>query len=523
MATVINPGRSRFRQFAKNIFSSWALQASRALMALIFIPVISASLGEARFGVWVILFAALDYLALADFGLKQALVRYVAQVSPESKSGKIGSYVSSAIFIYLALAALVIAMALALIANLEYVVAIPDPALLAEAKSALFIVALQLALVFLFMPFAGALEGLQRFDLANMQSMVSEALRFGLLLYLLSTGAGLIALAWVVFGVSLLRQLWIVISVRRICPEIRLIPKRPDKESARQLIGYSKVAFLITFLWLIISRSDSFILGSALGVAAAGIYAPAGQLMHYLRLLVNAIGAPLVPLISQLTGAAGGPNHNKSDDSKSKLAEVYLKGLTYVSFVTALFGAGCLFYAAEFVGLWLPPEFSPAAEALMILAVAGAIVLPQIIGESILFGIGEHRRLVFLLIFEAALKIPLSIFLVGQMGLIGLAWGSAIPQVILYSALYPLLMKRAIGVSPLRSLIRMFRSMLLAALPVALVSLALGPFVSPGAWPGFALHIALILALALALAPLILDSEDRKRMKTALKIGAGDL
>lgn len=479
-------------------------------MALVFIPVISSSLGQERFGVWVILFAALDYLALADFGLKQALVRYVS--AAESSAARISSFVSSATLIYLALAALVVVLALVLRANLEYLVTIPDAALLAEARSALLIVALQLAVVFVFMPFAGALEGLQRFDLANKQSMISEALRFGILLYLLSTGAGLIALAWVVFGVSVLRQIWIVITVRRICPQVRLIPVKPDKECARQLFSYSKVAFAVTMLWLIISRSDPFILGSALGVAAVGIYAPAGQMVYYARLLVNAIGAPLIPALSQLTGAEGGARN-------TTLAGVYVRGLTYVSFAIALFGAGCLFYAPEFVSLWLPSEFAETAQVLMILAAASVIVLPQIIGESILFAIGEHRRLAYLLILEAGLKIPLSIFLVGQMGLIGLAWGSAIPQALLYSALYPLMMKRTIGVSPLRSMLRLSRSMLLAAFPVAMVYLALGPFVAADTWTGFALHIALILALASTLAPLILDKQDRKRLKAALGLG----
>lgn len=495
------------QQLLKNIFTSWAGFILRVVITFFFTPYITGVLGEARYGAWVIIFATLDYLSMADVGMKQALVRFISQALGERRIDKVNRTLNTAAGIYVVLALVVFSLALLVIYNLEHIIEIADPALLSETKTALFVISLQLTVFFLLMPFANTLGAFHRFDISNAQQMTAEVVRVVILVYLLSAGYGLVALVWAIFAVSLVRQAWAIITLRRLYPGIRFNVRDVDRSMVSKLVGYSKISFLITLMWLVIFRADAYILGGLVAVSAAGIYAPASQLFHYIRNLINAIGNPLVPAIS----------HLETTDATGKLSMIYLKGVRYVSFVVALFATGCMFYAQDFVHLWLDPVFAPAGEVMMVLAIPAVIFLPQIVGNSVLFGIEQHRRLMYVLLVEAALKIVLGIVLVQRYGMIGLAWATAIPQAALYGFIYPLVMRKAIGVSVLRTYVTLGRSAVYAGGVAALVASVMKTFVPPVGWPEFFVNVAAVLLTAAPLGYALIEPDDRRRLRDLLR------
>ncbi len=176
-----------------------------------------------------------------------------------------------------------------------------------------------------------------------------------------------------------------------------------------------------------------------------------------------------------------------------------------------------MIYAQPFVALWLAPEFSEAATAMMILSLGTAIFLPQIIGNSVLFGVEKHQYILLVLIFEVAAKVALAIVLVPQYGIIGMALANSAPQVVLYLTLYPALMARVLNLSYWRLLWRN----LSAGIPAAAITLAVGwlmqTLLYPDNWPCFLVNVLAVSTVIVAIGWLIIESDDRERLKVRFR------
>ena len=357
------------------------------------------------------------------------------------------------------------------------------------------------------MPFANTLGAFHRFDISNTTEMIFEVARVVALVALLKAGYGLVALVWAIFLIALIRQIATIIILKRLYPEITLSPSFMKRDVASTLLGYSKISFLITVMWLIIFRADAYILGGVVAISAAGVYAPASQLFQYLRNLINAVGTPLVPAIS----------HLETTEATEQLGVIYLKGIKYIAFLTGMFTVGCLLYARDFVRLWLAPEFAQAGDVMMILALPTTLFLPQIIGNSILFGIEKHKKLMYVLIVEAALKIILGITLAGMYGLIGVAYATAIPQALLYGIVYPQIMKNTVGTPVTRIYLTQAKAALFSTVIALPVALLMRSWLAPTGWLEFFANVAGILVTGAGAAYFIIEPDDKERVRSLLK------
>jgi O-antigen/teichoic acid export membrane protein len=496
------------RQFLKNILSSWVAYAIRLALGFLFVPYITSVFGSEQYGVWVIIFQAISYISLFDLGFERAVVRFVAKYYAQGDEEAVRRTLSTSqgIFLILAPAVLIAVSAVALL--LFDFVKVSDVALRSDGQIALIIIGVLLTTRFALGTIHHALQGLQRFDIINAIDIGEEILRFGSMALLLSMGYGMIGLAIAILGVNVLRLAAAWIWLHAVEPTIRWDPRAFDKERFKELYGYSKMSFGITIAWLVIFGSDSILLGMIASASAAGIYAPAAQLMLYMRHVINAIGIPLAPAISHLE--AKGRDYG--------VVRTYLAGLKYVTFISFFLSCGVIIFARPFVSLWLPSEFAQTADVMMILAVGSAIFLPQIIGNSILFGIERHRYLFYVLVCEAVLKIGLSFLLIGEYGAKGMAIAAAVPQVILYLTIYPYFMSKVLGQSLPHLLGVAARSGFLAILATVATGLAMRTVLPPETWPTLLCDTAVTGGVALAVGwSLVVERSERDRLMSAFR------
>ena len=154
---------------------------------------------------------------------------------------------------------------------------------------------------------------------------------------------------------------------------------------------------------------------------------------------------------------------------------------------------------------------------MIVLAIPAAIYLPQIVGNSILFGTERHRDLLRVLLIEAVAKVSIGLFLVHKMGLLGLAFGTGIPQFIIYGFVFPVVMHRAVGVSVGRFYVTFLRSALIAAAVGAPISLLMRYVAPPIAWPQFVLNVLAVMLCALPAGYMLVEKDDRARIRGLLK------
>ena len=67
------------RQIVINAGSNAGIMAAKVVLTFLFAPVFVHGLGDTRYGIWMFIGSIATYLFLAEFGLKNAVIRYVAR------------------------------------------------------------------------------------------------------------------------------------------------------------------------------------------------------------------------------------------------------------------------------------------------------------------------------------------------------------------------------------------------------------------------------------------------------------
>jgi len=490
------------RQLIQNVLTSWLGYALRILIGFVFVPFITAALGSERYGIWVIAFQIIGYFTLFDLGLERAVVKFVAHLAARKDFSAVTRVFSTAASLYFALGACVLITSW-LFGLLAFDVFKAPLAVIQEGRGAFYLLGVLLAIRLWISPWTTTIVGLQRSDIISALDIGEEVLRVSLLVVVLSLGGSLTWLAAAVLGAGLLRLVGTVLWLRLRHKEITVRRSDIDPATRRDLFQYAGISLAINFAWLVVFGTDMALLGLLASSAAAGLYAPAANLMLYLRNAVNAAGTPLAPAVASL----------ESRNLGNAVQDAYLNGIKYVSFGAVFLASGVILYAAPFVRLWLPPEFGDTARVMAILAVGSAAFLPQIVGNAVLFGMEKHKYLLAALACEAVIKLTLSLVLIGTYGAEGMAAATAAAQVVTCLTVYPYVMSRVLSVSFSRLLLTQIKSGLLAALVTIPVAVAVSRLMPPHRWPGLFADIFIVTVVTATVGfVVVLESSDRRRI-----------
>jgi len=494
------------RQFGKNILSSWALLGIRALLVFLVNPFIIHSLGNDRYGVWVLAVSVINYMTIMDLGLKQAILRFISKFLRSDDFGKINSYLNTAFGIYFLVGQAVILFTLLISIFVPNWFNIPS-GLIDETRWALVIVGATAAINFTLLAWGDSLGAFHRFDVSNGLMIGEEILRTAAIIIILKSGYGLIpfALAYLVF--NLLRNLSGIGLLKKIFPKITFNPGLISGDSARTLLHYGMIGFFISIAWLLIANTDHVLIGLFLDTTAVTKYAIAAGLVIYLRILVQAVTFPLRPVIS----------HYETGGDIKRIAYIYTRTTQYLYLITFAAAGGVFFFAEPFMALWMGPGYELSAEILQILIIPAALFLPQSAANSVMYGMEKHKYLLYVILSEGILNLGLSLILVRFYGVFGIAYGTVIPQIIIYLAVVPPLVNAFLNFG-LPDFYRRFLIYSLCGILVSgLSSYILVRFYYPQNWGVFFAEIIAVIGMTAFFGYLISNKNELKEIYSKLK------
>lgn len=468
----------------KNITSSWASIFVGIAFAFVLAPLTVRALGDLYYGVWTLLMQLTGYLWLFDFGVRESVVKYVAQYHAVDDRAQVNRTVNAAVSIYslVSLGTLILAAVLAL--ALPYAFNIPLEAQTTARLTALLVGA-TVAQYFVFNVFIGIVGGLQKFYVLARIGMLFTVVR-GLLTYvLLTAGFGIVTLALLQFVLALIQNLYTYHIARTLLPYLTLRLSWPHREEASRLLNYGKYVLIANVGDKIVFATDSVIVGAFLPISALTYYAIGGSLIEQFRSFVMSMASVVNPLSSSLE--ARREEHGLAFVVTTGARAAFLLGLPIC--------IGFFMLGKQFIALWMGAEYAePAGDVLVVLAVGHLLGLPYYTMSGVLYGLGRHHVVAYSRIIEGALNLTMSVILVQIYGLVGVAAGTVIPHVLVVVGLLPKLLSRWVRIDLRDYYTTVYLRPLAASLPFWAAAWYVATVIRPASFPVFfaAVGVALI-------------------------------
>lgn len=407
-------------RIGRNAILNWSTLAFSLAVAFFVSPFLVHRLGSVGYGIWTLVNSMVSYMALLDLGLRGTVTRFVSRYHAQG-AHEDSSKAVSAVFWLRLWTAVVILTGTALLSTLAPRLLRIPPELQFSARWAVVMVGISLAVTITFGIFGAVLAALQRFDLVCSVSIAQTALRTAGTIWLLKSGYGIVALAMWELGVVIIANSALTVLAMRVYKEIRVLFRRPDSATLRQLGGYSFYVIVVNACHQVINYTDNLVVGAFISVAAVTFYTIAGGLLEYGRQMVSALGLSFLPLASSMDARG----------QKDQLRNLLFQGTCATLLIGLPIYTTLFFRGHTFIGLWLGQEYAEVSGNILRILVMGQIFLiAQYTNYNIVCALGKQKPLALRMAAEAAANLVLSVVLAQRIGLMGVAVGTLIPSII---------------------------------------------------------------------------------------------
>jgi O-antigen/teichoic acid export membrane protein len=435
----------------------YGLLAVNVVLGIFLMPFTIGHLGQAEYGLWMLVASFTAYFQLLDLGYGSGLVREVTHADARGDEDAVNSILSTFTVVYSVIG--VATLALTAVFMLYVLPRFPtlSAAQLTTAQLVLAILGVRMAVGFPMSVFGAVTTARQRFALTGSIAIAAAVLQGAVTFVVLRAGYGLVPLVAATAALSVLSYVGYAAAARHVFPALRLSPKRFSASRVRSVTTFSFYLFLISIAMYLATSVDNIVIGAWMGTSAIAIYTVAARLSEYQRQLCGQFTGFLFPLVVRF---------HVSQDNEA-LRATLLDG-TRIALALVTGCAICMIaFGRQVIELWMGAGFDGAIGALYVLAAAGIVMVAQGPTGTILLGTGRHRLVACASIAEIASNAVLSAVLVGSMGLTGVAVGTAVPYAVLNLFLLAPIACRAVNVS-LTEFLRV------VAVPTAVASIAAG-------------------------------------------------
>lgn len=403
--------RTIFGSSTKFIHLILAVAASFYLM-----PFLVHTLGTEQYGIWVLASAFAGYYGFFDFGVSTATGRFIASAMGKSDSKEVNILSSSALATYLVLSFIIMVVTILTTVFIDNIVETEN-----NIFSALVLVlGFGLAIQFPARSFGTILVGSLRHDILNSIEIVTLLFRTLLILYFISNGHGILALAVITTGTAVLTCAINLFFVRKVFPEYNIRIAYVKKDKIKEILKYAKTMFVFTMAYHAKVRTLPFIVSSVVSVHALVAYNIAATFMNYFKEIITATTGMSYHITSRLEGSAG----------KDSIRRLFVYATSIATVIATYITTSIIMYGDTFITIWMGEDFIISYTLLTIVASVEAIVFMMDPSLNAFAGISKHKINAILNTLDTSISLILAAVLGYYYGLIGIAVGVSVPLII---------------------------------------------------------------------------------------------
>jgi len=201
-----------------------------------------------------------------------------------------------------------------------------------------------------------------------------------------------------------------------------------ERQAFRQMANYSGATFLIIVAAQLRFKTDAVVIGTFLSSAAITHFYAGSRLVDYAGEVVSSLAQIFVPMSSQ-SDAAG---------NMDRLRKIFIAGNRVCAFTIFPMSAAFVILGKSIIEVWVGKKYVVQGyPVLLALIVPYTIMLAQSASSRILFGISKHGVFAVVALIEGMSNVILSVLLVRRFGILGDAFGTAIPMAATYLFFVP--------------------------------------------------------------------------------------
>lgn len=438
-------------------------------------PIVVHSLGNTGYGLWTLVLSLTGYFGLLDLGIRSSVGRFVARYIALNDHERVNRTVNTAMIMLTCGGALALTVTI-LVIQFFYGSFKIEPQFASAGRTALLLTGLNTSLILPLSVFSSILIALERFDVLAGVTIAGEVLRAFLVVTFLKLGFGIVSLALISLGITVFEYSAIGICATQFYRPLKLGFHLADRGTLKELFSFG----IFRFIWVVANQlifySDTVVIGLFLSTGAITYYAIAGSLINYGRNVVSLVTDTLYPTATRM-------------DAKQDVAglqNLLILGTKIALLVAIPLCLGFVFLGKQFIILWMGPAYASSAVFLAVLTIPQLGSMSQYASALILAGMAKHRVLAYFALAEGVANLILSIILVRKIGLIGVAWGTVIPDLLCTTVLVPLYTLHMLKLDLWDYIRKAFVRPLLAGIPTAAIAYTLPGMIGNPSWVRFA-------------------------------------
>ena len=382
------------------------------------LPFLVSSLGSETYGLWIFVSSIFAFYSLLNFGMSNGMSRYLIRAIHSGDDEDINVTLSTSLFLILCISCFSILVSIGVFFSAEHIA--PEGTNIETFRYLVIALGLKVAVTMPFFIFYAVLEAKYRFDIISRIQFLSMLVRTGIVIALISNGYGIVAVAIIFTAVDIAACVLTVYMSLGYVRNLRLSRSLIRKEKCKAYLQFGKFVYVINIADQIKWSMDEIVIGVIISLSAVTHYTIALTLIKYFGALIGSLIGVVNPVLHKYHKLKQWDNFRDTIFVATELAAI----------AAVLVGGMLMVVGDIFVTLWVGEAFDDVYIPLLILLIA---VIPGTVGgpgRLAIFAMAKHKYLAYLAAIEISVNVVLSIILAYQMGIIGVALGTAIPAIL---------------------------------------------------------------------------------------------
>ncbi len=449
-----------------------------SMVGVLFTPYMISTLGPVEYGLYQLLYAAIGYVALLDFGLGGTITRFILKYQAENNKEKERSVITMCIKLYCLFGLLAMLLVCGISFNLDFFFSSSiSEENIGYAQKLFLIMGATTSLSLVSHALSGIQTAHEKYIVTKGIYTARQLLRVGVMFVLLQLDIGAMAIVTADFFVTVVLLLFDLFYCK-VFLKATLFFGKWDKLLLNQLFTFSFFVFLQVIITQTNSGLDRILLGRFSTLEVVALYGVIMQLSLVFNSLGSVVSGVTFPQISRVVFS------NANKDTLTRCCARYSR---YQLFISAPLMGGFILFGKLFASLWVPEYDSTAIWICTLI-----IVIPETLAvvEGTIFHVMKAKNMQktrsLILLGVTIANVLFTILLIKWNDIYGPAIGTGISYVVGNLILSNIYYHKKVGVDIIMYIKLLFRGIF----PAFIISLIVGAgiiMIPISGWIGFIL------------------------------------